>query len=135
MTLRHGSKSYLSVAGTDISTYLNSASFDTDLDNNDVTTFGDTWKANAPGVPGGTISLEGFYDPTTSTGPVAVLWTAFTGGASVAIVYRPGGTLAGQSQYAFSANITAFGLSGAADGMVALSAAFTATGTITLTTQ
>lgn len=135
MAFRHGSNAYVSVAGTDISAYLTSASLDFDKDNNDTTTFGATWKANQPGLPGATFSIEGLYDPTASTGPVAVLVAALTSTSTVAVVFRPGGTLAGQTQHSFSANLTSFSENPTVDGMTSLSGAFQVSGAVTTTTQ
>jgi hypothetical protein len=138
VAFRHGAKAVVLVGGTDISAYCNSVSMDIDVDNNDSTTFGSTWKTNLPGLPGATNSLEGLYDPTITTGPVAVLLAAITSalaGTSVAVVYRPGGTTSGQTQHSFSANITNYSENSAADGLTAFSSAFQVTGAITTTTQ
>jgi hypothetical protein len=103
---RHGRFASLSIAATVIQGYLDNAALNVTADTADTTAFGDTWKEAIVGLLGGTISGSGQYDPTTSTGPQAVLWTAFTGGAPVAVVYYPGGNVSNQRSYSFSAILT-----------------------------
>jgi hypothetical protein len=138
VALRHGRLAYLSVAGTDLSSYFNSLSLDIEVENADTSTFGNSWRTNLAGLIGATVTAEGFYDPTASTGPVAVILAAITtcqGGTPVAIVLREGGTANGQTNEAFNANITSFGRSASLDGAVALTLGMQVTGAITPSVQ
>jgi hypothetical protein len=106
MAFRHGKTASLSVAGTVLQAYLDSAALNVTNETADTTAFGSTWTSAIAGLLGGTLSGSGFYDPTTSTGPQAVLWTAFTGGATVAFIYYPGGNTTNQRSYSFSGLVT-----------------------------
>lgn len=138
MALRHGRLAYISVDGTDLSAYFNGYSYDVEVDNSDTTTFGAAHRSNIAGLIGATVSADGFYDPTATTGPIAVINAAITkcqNGTPVAVVLREGGTGTGQYQESFNANITGFGRNPTMDGAVALSLAMSSTGSITNGTQ
>lgn len=104
MAARHGRYASLSIAATVIQGYLDSAALNVTVDTADTTAFGDTWKEAIPGLQGATLSGSGQWDPTTSTGPLAVLWAAV--GSSVAVIYYPGGNTSGQRSYTFNAILT-----------------------------
>lgn len=131
MAFRHGKSASLSVAGTVIQAYLDSAALNVTNETADTTAFGSTWTSAIAGLLGGTLSGSGFYDPTTSTGPQAVLWSAFTGGASVAVVYYPGGNTSNQRSYSFSAFVTSMEESATATDKVTFSFEMLVTGAVT----
>ena len=106
MAFRHGRTASLSIGGTVIQTYLDSAALNVTGDTADTTTFGSTWKSAIAGLLGATLSGSGSMDPAASTGPMAVLWAALTGLVPVACVYYPGGNVSNQRSYTFSALIT-----------------------------
>src|SRR5512139_2938602 len=99
MAFRHGSKAALTVNAGALAAFLDNVDFSTDLDVADTTTFGATWKTSVAGVPGGTISFSGIYDPTASTGPGAILFPLVTAGTAVTVLFYPGGNVAGQALY------------------------------------
>lgn len=138
MAFSHGRLAYVSVAGTDLSAYFNSTDMPIDIDNSDTTTFGASWRTNIAGLAGATFSLEGFWDPTASTGPAAVLFAAIAtcqAGTPVAIAFRPAGTGGGKATRTFNANITNYTEGSGIDDAVPISAAFQVTGAVTFGTQ
>lgn len=105
MAFRHSRLASLSIGGTVIQAYLDSSALNVSGDTSDTTAFGSTWKSSIAGLLGATLNGSGFYDPTTSTGPMAVLWAALTGLVPVAVVYYPGGNTTSQRSYSFNALI------------------------------
>ena len=97
MAFRHGKTCALTLNAKDLSTFLTSVDLSFDLDTADTTTFGGTWKSSLAGIPGGTMELSGYYDPTATTGPAAVLWAAFVAAVPVTGLFYPGGNVSGQA--------------------------------------
>jgi hypothetical protein len=106
MAFRHGKNAALTLNSVPIGSFIESmdTSFDTDLA--DTTTFGATWKAGLTGISGGKLDISGYYDPTASTGPGAVLFPLLTAGTAVTGLIYPGGTLTGQTLYTVTASGT-----------------------------
>lgn len=99
MAFRHGKNAALTINAGALATFLDNVDFNTDMDIADTTTFGATWKSGVAGVPGGTISFSGKYDPTASTGPGAILFPLLTAGTAVTVLFYPGGNVSGQALY------------------------------------
>lgn len=138
MSFSHGRLAYVSVAGTDLSAYFSSTDLPIDVENADTTTFGNAWHTNIAGLAGATFSLSGYWDPTASTGPAAVLVAAIAtcqGGTPVACVFRPAGTGGGKATRTFNANITGYTEGAEVGGVVPISATFQVTGAVTFATQ
>ncbi len=106
MAFRHGRLASLSVGGTVIQAYLDTEALNVTGETADTTTFGSTWRSSIAGLLGGTVSGGGLYDPTATTGPMAVLWAALTGLVPVTVLYYPGGNVSGQRLYTFTALMT-----------------------------
>lgn len=137
MALRHGRLAQVILRGTDVSQYFTSSDLATEIENADTTTFGTAHRTNMAGLTSSTFSLEGFYDPTASTGPVALIETAITqaqGGTPSTVIFRPGGSATGQMSRTFLVNITNFTETPSLDGAVAISVSFNVTGEITRAT-
>jgi hypothetical protein len=135
MAFKHGKSAQISISATEIGTYCTSLELSVEQDAADSTTFGSTWQSSLTGIPGGKFTIEGNYDPTASTGPLAVLWTALTGGVPVALIYKPGGTLSGQRTYTFNANIISIAEPAEVGGLVTFSSDWVTTGAVTPTVQ
>lgn len=138
MSFSHGRLAYVSVAGTDLSAYFNSTDLPVEVDNAETSTFGASWRTGLSGLAGATWSLEGYWDPTASTGPAAVLVAAIAtcqAGTPVACVFRPAGTGSGKATRTFNANITGYTEGATLDGVVPITASFQVTGAITFGTQ
>lgn len=135
MAFRHGKFGQLSVNSVDLSSFLTSMELPVAPEVADTTTMGSTWRSSIAGLLGATLSFEGLFDPTATTGPASALWTVFTGLAPVAVVHKPGGTASGQRTNSFSALMTAYDESSTLDGAITFSAEMVVTGAITPTTQ
>ena len=131
MAFRAGRLASLSIGGTVIQAYLDNAALNVTGDTSDTTVFGNTWKTAIAGLLGATISGSGFYDPTASTGPQAVLWAALTGLVPVAAVYYPGGNTSGQRSYTCSVLVTSLPETAAIGAAVTFSFDLLVTGAVT----
>ena len=120
MAFRHGSKAALTFNTKDLSTFLTSLDTSWDLDTADTTTFGSTWKSALPGVPGGKIDFAGYYDPTATTGPGAVLWAALIAATPVTGLIYPGGNITPQALWTITSGclLTSYGESSGVGGIV-----------------
>ena len=99
MAFRHGKAASLTLNSVVLGTFIDSMDLSFDTDQADTTAFGATWKSSLAGVPGGSISISGYYDPTATTGPGAVLFPLVVAGTAVTGLVYPGGTASGQSLY------------------------------------
>ncbi len=129
MAFQHGKTSYLSVDGTDISSYTDSCSLDRSIDTAETTAFGDDDRTYIAGLRGSSFSASGHWDPTGD----GVLIGA-DDGATVAWVYGPEGNTAGDVQYSGNAILTGYNQSSGVGDKVAWSASFQVTGTVTRAT-
>ena len=134
MAFRAGRQAIVTVAGTDISASLSQADVGVTGGTGETTTFGASWQTFLATLLVGTCSLSGYYDPTASTGPAAVLVTAITGLAAVAVVVKPGGSTTGQRSASFSAILTGYSESAPVGGIVTFTCSMTPTSTVTYTT-
>jgi hypothetical protein len=121
MAFRHGKNGALTINAGALAAFLNNIDFSTDLDTADTTTFGATWKTAVAGIPSGKIDFSGFYDPTATTGPGAILFPLVTAGTAVTALFYPGGNTSGQSLYTMTTGVivTNYSESGAVGGAVA----------------
>jgi predicted secreted protein len=96
-------------------------------DNIDVTVFGMDFKSKIQGLKDATYSLEGFYDPTDTTGQMFIknAWLADTA-LYIKIVF--GGTLG----YSQQAKVTKIDINAAVDGAVTIKIDLDGTGTATI---
>lgn len=136
MARKHGKDTYVSVDGTDLSTYLSGSEFGLSTDVHDTTGYQPTGDAKTytEGLLDGTFSMEGWYDTTASVSPRPIL-TGLRGGGAVTIIRRVEGTGSGLPQDSFSAILTSYSESSPAEDIVTFSAEFQITGPITDTAQ
>lgn len=130
MAFRHGRFAEITVDGDDLSDFCDAADLSVDIDAADTTTFGKTWKTAVIGAAGGKVSIKGNYDPTATTGPIAVL-SSLIGAAAFPVVLYPGGTASGQISHTFNALLTGFGEGSPVGDKVTFSADLLADGVIT----
>jgi hypothetical protein len=135
MPFRHGKFADISVNAVNLSTFGVSADFAVDVDTADTTTFQSAWKSAIAGIPGAKLDIVGDYDGTAATGPAAVFMAAIAAGVPIAIVHKPGGTLAGQRTNSFNALVTGYTESSPVGGVVTFKAGLLATGAVTSVTQ
>lgn len=131
MAPRAGKNAALTLGGTAITSYIDSMSVSFDTDTAETTTFGNTGKTYITTLTGMTVEVSGSWDPTSSTGPDALLSTIQAAGTAVSGTAYPGGTASGQVAYAASLLLTNYSPDSAVGDRVTFSASFLASGTAT----
>lgn len=134
MSFKHGSSATLTMAGSALTGYANNVTLSNTADTAETTVFGLANKTYIAGLRDATVSFDGFYDPTSSTGSVAIVEAAMAGGTPVAMVYKPGGTATGQLSFTFNAIVTGYDTGSSLDGAVTVSGSAQVTGAITVAT-
>lgn len=129
MAFVHGKAAEITVNSVNLSTFCDSADLSIDIDTADTSTFGSTWKTALAGLAGGELSIEGQFDPTTTTGPASAL-KALIGTAPFAVIYEPGGAAVNQSR-TFNAILTNYSESSPVGDIVSFSAGLQITGAVT----
>lgn len=132
MSFRHAKYAEISVNANLLRAFCDAYDLSIDVDTAETTTYSATWKTYLPGIAGATFEIGGKYDPTATTGPVAVL-TGLIGADPFAVIGYPGGNTAGQIQHQFNAIITSYKESSPMSGPVAFKASMIATGAVTST--
>lgn len=135
MAFRHGKFAVVTIGGTDLSAYGTTLELSIDVDTADSTTFGSTWKSSIIGTAGAKMTFSGNYDGTVTVGPSSAFMIMIAAGVAVAVVHKPGGTLAGQRTNSFNANITSFSESSPVGGIITFKGEVEATGAVTGVTQ
>ena len=135
MAFRHGSKAVITVNAVDLSAYCTSMDLAITQDTGETTAFGSTWKSYIAGTMGGTLSIQGDYDGTVTTGPASAILLAQATAAAIAVVHKPGGTAVGQRTNSFNAFITSYAESSPVGGVITFKADLLPTGAITSVTQ
>lgn len=134
MAFRHGSNAAISITANLLTAYCDNISLQRTRDTAETTPFGVSDKTHIQGLLSGSLSVSGNYDPTTSTGPAAVLETALTAATSTACIYYPGGNSTGQRSHAFSGIVTDYTETSVTTDKVTFSATILVTGAVTTAT-
>ncbi len=127
---KYGAKCTVTVNAVDLSAYADDGILSLDVDTDETTTFGATYKTFIEGLAASKFTLKGNYDPTAATGPAAVL-TGLIGGGAKTLVYNPAGTVSTELKRTFSAIMTNYTESSPVGGKVTFAAAFQGTGAVT----
>lgn len=90
MSAVHSKHTYVSLAGNDLSQYLNDSDWTRPTDVRKLTTYGKNNNVYKGGLGDGSTDLSGIYDNTAVTGPRAVIEPLQ--GQNATLVYRPEGT-------------------------------------------
>lgn len=106
MAFVHGKTTFISLNGSDLSTYVNASELSRTSDSHDVTTYGKNAHVKAGGLLDGTASMSGIYDNTASVGPRAVIRPLI--GTVVTLIRRPEGTGSGKPQDSVSVLVTKY---------------------------
>jgi hypothetical protein len=124
MAFRHAKTAALTLNTKDLGPFCESMDFGIDVDTADTTTFSATWKTALAGIPGGKLELKGFYDPTATTGPGAVIWACIAGGIPVTGLFYPGGNTSGQALWTITSGclVTSYSESSPVGGIVSFKA-------------
>lgn len=130
MAVSHGKAGVFTLDSVDLPG-ITSVTPSFDLPTSDATAMGDTARTNLAGIPGGTISIAGWLDPTASTGNDENLFDNLIAGTAVAWVWGPNGDATGALKYSGNALVSAYSPSGEIASTVAFTATLTITGAIT----
>lgn len=103
----HGKKTGFLLNGIDLGQYANNSQLELNPDTHDTTTYGKDDHVFSPGLGNGTLTVSGFYDTSTSTGPKAVI-QPLVKVADVPFVHRPEGIGSGLPQDAGVCLITKY---------------------------
>jgi hypothetical protein len=141
MPFSHGSKAKIRVdnaAGSlqDLSPYTKSVSMPTNLDTQDASVLGNTFKTYVVGLSDATVSLEGSFDPVVDAQMDALRAAggSLTGGGTISIQYDPQGSTTGLPRYSTEAFLTSYETSAGVDGIASWSAEFQCSAAVTRTT-
>lgn len=135
MAFRHGSKAVITVNAVDLTTFCTSLDLAITQDSAETTALGSTWKSFIAGLQGGKLSIVGDYDGTVTTGPASAILLAQATATPIAVVHKPGGTLAGQRTNSFNALITSYSETSPVGGVITFKAELLPSGAITSVTQ
>lgn len=137
MAFQHGKNGYWSIndgSERDLSTYITNVTFARELDTAETTTYGTAFKTRLAGHTDANMSIEGFFDPTATTGPDAVLAGVFAALTARVIIWGPYGSTASNVKITFTALCVTYEITGEVEDAVAFSAEFLPTTAITRTT-
>lgn len=129
MAFSSGNIAQFTIGGNDISAYTTSASISIERDVTDITPLGGNAVAKLVGPYGGTISLEGGYDPALDA-----IMSGFILAATPALqtfTYRPSGSGAGTRAISGSCYVASFDVETPGDDTATWSAELAVVGTIT----
>lgn len=135
MAFTHGINALVTINSVVLGGFFNDLSFERTVDTAETTTFGATGNAKTyiPGLTDATLSLSGLYDKTATTGVISALEAILAGGAAVAAIVRPAGSVSGNYSYACNVILTSFPISSTVGDAVQVSADFQVTGPVTPT--
>lgn len=121
----------LTAGGTALTSYIDTMNPSRTWDLAETTTFGQVGKTRIATLQDFTLSLSGHWDPTTSTGPDALMNSIFNAGTAITWVAYPGGTASGQVSYTFSGLLEEYTVESDVGSDVTWSASISASGTVT----
>lgn len=128
MAKGHGKDQYLAVedsAGVvlrDLSTYIDNADFDRQVDMSESTTVGLEDKTFLPGLAGAGLECAGKFDDTAVSGPNVVLGGNIAAKARVGFEFGPLGNAAGKPKFSGECYVERYRVSAPLEGVVKFSA-------------
>lgn len=138
MAFVHGKNAYFAVddsGGTlrNLSAYLDNISgLPGARDLSEVTAFGDGGVKNIPGLENISFSIAGHFDPTTTTGPHAVLNGLRTASATSTFNYAPQGNTSGNVLMSGECWLSSYEVESSVSDKISISAEFQVDGTVTV---
>jgi hypothetical protein len=139
MSTVHGSRTYYSLDGKQVSLSGNANTWERTADSHDTTVYATTTTTAshvfAGGLGGGTSTIGGFYDNSTNTGQNAKATIEPLVGTVVAFIERPEGTGSGLPQRSVNVLVTKYTESKPVADMVTWSVDLQHSGTVTYSTQ
>lgn len=133
MAFVHGSKANFQINSKDLSAFCDNVDFPNTTDTAETSTFGSTAKSYIVGLTDSTMSIQGKWDPTVTTGPDAVLFPLI-GAAATTFIFGPQGSTTGNVKYTGSAICTSYKVTSPIGGVVVFTADFQVSGAVTRTT-
>lgn len=130
----HSRDTFISLGGTDLSTFCNTSEFTQGLDEHDVTCYGADDHVFDGGLGSGTFTMGGFYDDGAA-GPAAVIEAIRDAKAVVTLIRRPEGTGSGKPQQSVSVLVTSYVETEPVADFITWSCDMTLSDSITRTTQ
>lgn len=129
MPFSFGNIATFSLGGNDISAYVTSVTISLERDTTDIAPIGGNAISKLVGPYGGTISLEGGYDPAVDAILSAMMLA--TTPASQAFIYRPAGSGAGTRSLSGNAYVSSYEIDTPGDDTATWSAELAIVGTVT----
>lgn len=127
----HGKDAHFTYSSQDLSAHLTSIDFSQQNDSHDNTTFGDEGHEFVGGLTNGTITLNGFWDDTATTGSATVLDALVGSDSPVAFEFGPAGNGSGEVKYSGSALLTSLDYSDPVADLVTFTASLQISGSVT----
>ena len=134
MAFSHGRKTFISLNGVDLSTFVTTSSLEKTTDKHDVTTYGADDHGYQGGLRDGTCTMSGIYD-NTAGGPRATIQAIRAAGANVTLIRRPDGTGSGKAQDSVSVLVEKYNETNPVADMVTWSCDMQMSGAVTTTPQ
>lgn len=132
MAFVHGKDTFISLAGSNLSTYTNTSELEVTADEHDVTCYGKDDHCFSGGLLAGSVSMGGIYDDTAA-GPKAIIEPLI--GTLVTLIRRPEGTGSGLPQESVSVLVKSYVETNPVADMITWSCEMTKSDLITRTTQ
>lgn len=132
MAFVHGKDTFISLGGTNLSTFTNTSEFDVSADEHDVTCYGADDHAFSGGLLTGAVSMGGVYDDGAA-GPKAIIEPLI--GTLATLIRRPEGTGSGLPQESLSVLVKRYVETNPVADMITWSCEMTKSGAVTRTTQ
>jgi hypothetical protein len=133
MAFKVGHTAGITVATKDLSAFITNAEWDRDSDVSDVTTYGNGSHKYMGTLKDATLSLDGIYDSTATTGPKAVLEGNL--GLSVAVILDEEGVGTGDPTSTFNAIVKKYTESIPVGDVIKFKCDLQVTGDVTVATQ
>lgn len=130
MAFYHSRVSAFSLAGQDLSAYVDSVSTSITVEASETTPIGADAKTYIVGLQDGAISVSGKYDDTASTGLEQEVKAAIDGAVPVAFSYEPAD---GETAYSGNCIVTSYEVSSPVGEVVAFTLELQVTGGVTIT--
>lgn len=131
----HSKHTVVTIGGDDISAYTNSTTANRTADSHDTTGYGMDSKEYAKGLKDATITIEGYYDTTETTGTDDVLLPLYESDLTTEFVLKLNGTGTGKEQIKCDVLVTAYNKSSPVADMVTWTAELQVSGDVDTTPQ
>lgn len=130
----HGAGAHFAVNdGTSLrilSTYVTSTDWNPTQDTHDDTTYGQTGHTFRGGLTNGTVTINGMWDRTATTGPDAVLTAMLAVKTPTAYEFGPDGNAAGKIKKSGNCVLNSYSVSAPVADLVSFSASFNLSGAV-----